>query len=85
MLVPYDETQFVDASDPEESGWENVPENEPGNSTNFSQIDLEDGILAFFSGSAETGAEVDIPSIGFSPANLLFWASPKGTSRRATA
>jgi hypothetical protein len=77
-LGPYSDANFFDTSNPDEAGWDDVPGSQPGNDSNFTTIDLEDGQAAFFSGSGADSSTFDMPSTGFNPANLLAWCSPQG-------
>lgn len=77
-LGPYNEAIMYDSSDQNAAGWLNVPGSDPGNDTNYTQIDLADGVCAFFTGSGASGSQFQLPSTGFSPANLLAWAGPQG-------
>jgi hypothetical protein len=78
-LGPYNEAVMYDSTDPNSAGWSNVPGSDPGNDGNYTAIDLADnGKLAFLSGAIPSGATFDLPSTGFSPANLIAWAGPQG-------
>jgi len=78
-LGPYAGPYMYDATDPNSATYSNVPGSDPGNDAQFTAIDLVDnGKLAFLTGSAASGAVFDLPSTGFSPQNLLAIASPQG-------
>lgn len=40
-----------------ERGWFNVPGSDPGNSSNFTQIDLAAGVFVFFTGILPSGSQ----------------------------
>lgn len=77
-LGTYNEAVMYDVSDQTAAGWLNVPGSDPGNDENFTQVDLANGVAAFFSGSGPSGSQFQLPSSGFSPGNLLSWGSPQG-------
>ncbi len=77
-LGPYSDSNFFDASNPEEAGWEDVPGSKPGNTSSYSTIDLQDGVAAFFSGSGADSSTFSMPDAGFNPSDLLAWCSPQG-------
>jgi hypothetical protein len=78
-LGPYNETVMYDSTDPNSAGWSNVPGSDPGNDGDYTGIDLADGgKLAFVTGSVPSGSAFDLPSVGFSPSNLIAWAGPQG-------
>ncbi len=77
-LGPYSETYFYETSDPDEAGYDIVPNSDPGNEAGYTLTPLSDGQLAFFSTSGNDGSVVPIPSIGFNIANVLMWCSPQG-------
>lgn len=81
VLGPYDESVMYDASNPAAAGWLNVPGSDPGNSSSFTQIDLDNGgIFVFFTGLKASGSQFQLPSSGFPPANLISWASAAGAN-----
>lgn len=74
----YDPDYFYDESDQNASGWLNVPGSDPGNDTNYTVWPLSDGIAAFTTGALPSGTQFQLPSIGFSPSNVLDWEGPQG-------
>jgi hypothetical protein len=80
VLGPYNEAVMYDTSDPSTAGWLSVPGSDPGNSASFTQIDLTDGICAFFTGKLPSGSQFQLPSTGFPTANLMDWASAAGAN-----
>jgi hypothetical protein len=79
-LAPYNEAFLYDDSDDLQAGWPSVPGSDPGNSSNFTAIDLAGGgTFVFFTGSQPTGSQFQLPSTGFPAANLMDWASPGGS------
>jgi len=77
-LGPYQPLALTADSNQLQAGWDIVPGSTPGNSSNYTTIPLADGIAVFFTGSDADSATVSIPSLGFSPENVLLWASPQG-------
>ncbi len=77
-LGPYIPAALTATSNQLQAGWDVVPGSTPGNSAEYTTIPLADGIAVFFTGSAGDGDTVSIPSLGFSPDNVLLWASPQG-------
>lgn len=80
VLGPYNETIMYDSSNSAAAGWLNVPGSDPGNSANFTSIDLAAGIFAFFTGQLPSGSQFQLPSTGFPVANLMDWASAAGAN-----
>lgn len=78
-LGPYNEAIMYDTSDPSQAGWPSVPGSDPGNDSNFTGIALASGgTFVFFTGALPSGQSFNLPSTGFTPTNLLDWASPQG-------
>lgn len=80
-LGEYNESYMFDASDDAQAGYPSVPGSDPGNETNYTGIDLADGgTFVFFTGVADSATQFQLPSTGFSVANMLAWASAAGTN-----
>lgn len=78
-LGPYDETIMYDSSDADQAGWPSVEGSDPGNDANYTAIKLANGgNFAFITGSDASGNSFDLPSTGYSTANMLAWAGPQG-------
>lgn len=80
-LQPYNENYMYDTSDPDSAGYAIVPGSFPGNDTAFTSVPLDNGgNFVFFTGSLPSGNVFQLPSTGYSAANVLSWASPAGAN-----
>jgi hypothetical protein len=79
ILGPYSEACLYDSSSNTEAGWVDVPGSDPGNESGYTGgATIDGGSLAFISGALPSGSAFPLPSIGYPPANVLSWASPRG-------
>ena len=75
-LRPYSDGNYPDTSPTSEPGWPEVP-GMPGGTVTGTMFPLIDGSAEFFTGVAADGESFETPD-GYSPRNLLSWASPQG-------